>query len=245
MYAISPNRQVLSYTTLQKKGRSLSDRSAAIGCLAEIIAGMKSGVTPFTEQLYKIITAAIKDEDFEVRSNAAYAMGMLVEQSGLDMSSQYPEMLRMLYPYFTPDNANGAANGDASMVSAQGKGSARDNAAGAVSRMIVRSASSLPLDQILPVLMAVLPLRNDFLENGPVFRAIFHLFRTQSNTLTPFLSDGSLLRVFKFVLDAKEVEGVDMISDETKEELKQLISHLYQQDAVTIEAAGLAVYVAN
>ena len=200
-------------------------------------------MTSFTEQLYKILVTAIQDEDAEVRSNAAYALGMLVEQSGIDMSSQYAEMLRLLYPFFTPNNVNGA--GSSTNEVEDSSGSARDNAAGAVSRMIVRSTNSLPLDQILPVLMSVLPLRNDYLENGPLFRAIFHLNRNQPNTLAPYLNDGSLLRVFKFVLDGKEAEGEDMISDEVQLELKQLVTHLSQQDAGIIQAAGLAPYVLN
>ena len=54
-----------SLNSVQKKNKSLSDRSAAIGCLAEIISGMKGAVTPQTEPLYQLFYQALADEEAE------------------------------------------------------------------------------------------------------------------------------------------------------------------------------------
>lgn len=68
-----------------KKSRPVSDRSMAIGVLAECAFGLKKGVTPFTNDMLQIIIRALSDEEEEVRSNAAYAIGVLVENSEADL----------------------------------------------------------------------------------------------------------------------------------------------------------------
>jgi hypothetical protein len=115
---------------------------------------------------------------------------------------------------------------------------ARDNAAGAVARMIVRNVAAVPLDQVLPILIASLPLRHDVLENRPIFRALFFLFRTNGAALHPYI--GNLLPVFAHVLDPN---APDQIGDEIRAELIQLIGALNAEDAGAIQAAGLSVFV--
>ncbi|KAK0218164.1 armadillo-type protein [Armillaria fumosa] len=209
-----------------KKGRSLSDRSSAIGCLAEIIAGMKESVTPSSEPLLELFYLALSDEEPEVLSNAAFGIGLLVEHSQMDLSRQYLHVLAALQPLFVvvPESPATRLN-------------AKDNAAGAVARLIVRNTAALPLDQVLPVWLNALPLKNDFLENRPVFRAIFHLFRTNSNVLLPHLD--TLLQEFAIVLPPQP----DQIGDEIRAELIQLISMLNQEDPAKIQAAGLNVFL--
>jgi hypothetical protein len=115
---------------------------------------------------------------------------------------------------------------------------AKDNAAGAVARLITRNTAAVPLDQVLPVLIGSLPLTKDYLENRPVFRAIFHLFRTNPQSLLPYMD--ALLAVFAHVLDPN---GPDQIGDEEKAELIELIVMLNGQDPVRIQAAGLSAFI--
>ncbi|KAJ8095137.1 hypothetical protein PM082_010359 [Marasmius tenuissimus] len=210
-----------------KKSRSLSDRSSAIGCLAEIITGMKSAITPHTEPLLELFYKALSDPDAEVLSNAAFAVGLLVEHSTVDLSPQYLHLLAALRPLFvvTPDSPSARLN-------------AKDNATGAVARLILKNTSAVPLDQVLPVLLEALPLKNDYLENRPVFRAIFHLTRTNGAALGPYMD--RLLQVFAHVLDPN---GPDQTGDEIRAELIQLIGALNAEDPAKIQAAGLAPYV--
>ncbi|THU97754.1 ARM repeat-containing protein [Dendrothele bispora CBS 962.96] len=210
-----------------KKSRSLSDRSSAIGCLAEIIAGMKSAVTPSTEPLLELFYRALSDPDAEVLSNAAFASGLLVEYSEVDLSQQYLPLLGALRPLFdvTPESPSPKLN-------------AKDNAAGAVARLLLRNTSAIPLDQVLPVFVNALPLKNDYLENRPVFRAIFHLIRTNPQALSPYMD--KLLSVFATVLDPN---GPDQVGDEVRAELIQLTGHLNTQEPSKIQAAGLGAFV--
>jgi importin-4 len=150
-----------------------------------------------------------------------------VENSDLDLSSQYITLLGALRPMF-----------DVAPDASAAKLNARDNAAGAVSRLIIKNVSAVPLDQVLPVIMASLPLRNDFLENRPVFRAIFHLFKVQPTVLAPHIDH--LLSVFSHVLDPS---GPDQLGDEVRAELLQLIAMLNTQVPAKVQAANLVEYI--
>ncbi|OCH91411.1 ARM repeat-containing protein [Obba rivulosa] len=210
-----------------KSNRSLSDRSSAIGCLSEVIGGMKSAITPFTEPLLQLFYSALSDDEPEVQCNAAFASGLLVEHSEVDLSSQYLNLLASFRPLFVvADDAP------------QAKFNARDNAVGAVARMILKNTAAVPLDQVLPVFMGALPLKHDFQENVPVFRAIFHLFRTNTAVLGPYME--KLLQVFAFVLDPS---APDMLTDEIRAELISLIGLLNRENPGMVQAAGLAPFV--
>lgn len=86
--------------------------------------------------------------------------------------------------------------------------------------------------------MAALPLKEDYIENRPVFRALFHLFRTTPQTLGRHLD--ALLLVFSHVLDPS---GPDQIGAEGRAELIQLIKFLNTQEPAKIQAAGLTAYL--
>ncbi|KAF9077913.1 armadillo-type protein [Rhodocollybia butyracea] len=210
-----------------KKSRSLSDRSSAIGCLAELIAGMKAAITPSTQPLLELFHQALSDPDAEVLSNAAFAVGLLTEYSEVDLSQQYFHLLAALQPLFVVNADTPAA-----------RLNAKDNAAGAVARLIIRNTAAVPLPQVLPVFVDALPLKNDYLENRPVFRAIFHLIRTNGSALGPYMD--RLLHVFAVVLDPN---GPDQVGDEIRAELIQLIGSLNAEDPAKIQAAGLGVFV--
>lgn len=188
---------------------------------------MKGAITPSTEPLLELFYRALSDSDAEVQSNAAFAVGQLVENSEVDLSPQYLHLLAALRPLFvvTPDAPAAKLN-------------AKDNAAGAVGRLLLRNAAATPLDQVLPVFIDALPLKNDYLENRPVFRALFHLFRTSGAALYPFMD--RLLQVFAHVLDPS---GPDQVGDEIRAELINLIGALNAEDPGKVQASGLGAFL--
>ncbi|THH27563.1 hypothetical protein EUX98_g6632 [Antrodiella citrinella] len=210
-----------------KKNRSLSERSSAIGCLSEIISGLKGAVTPHTEALLELFYRALSDPEPEVQTNACFASGLLVEHSGMDLSPQYLHLLAAYRPIFSVAEDAPSAHLNA-----------RDNAVGAVSRLIKRNVGAVPLDQVLPVLFGAMPLKNDYLENRPAFGAIFLLFNTQPQVLGPYLD--RLLQIFAFVLDPS---GPDMIGDEIRAQLISLIGVLNGANPAQVQAAGLGPFV--
>lgn len=226
----------------------MSDRASAIGTFAEIISGMKGAITPSTEPLYKLFLEALHDPDAEVHSNAAFAMGLLVENTEIDLSGQYLVILSALRPHF-----------DITSEAPSAKLNARDNAAGAVARLILRNTAAVPLEQVLPILLGALPLKNDYLENRPVFRAIFHLFRGYGGVVLPFVDQ--LLPVFLYVLEPSSSGSAstaaassssssgsgsssgDQLGDEVRAELLGLVNVLNSEIPEKIQAAGLGPFV--
>ncbi|KAL1407538.1 hypothetical protein Q8F55_006971 [Vanrija albida] len=203
--------------------RISSERSMAIGSLGEIIVGLKSGVTAFTQPLLEIISRGLQDEAPEVRSDSAFAAGVLIQNSDTDLSGHYGALLSVLQPFFTPPEH-----------SAPTVYNARDNAAGAVARMVVKNPSVLPLDQVVAALVSVMPLQFDPLENRAVYAAIFSLFRSNSAVLEPHLDQ--LLQAFAYNLSA---EHEDDTTDETKAELRALVEHLKATVPQKVAAVGL------
>ncbi|KAH7099343.1 ARM repeat-containing protein [Auriculariales sp. MPI-PUGE-AT-0066] len=209
-----------------KKKLSLMDRSSAIGVLAEILQAMKTSVTPFTDDVLQIIGRALADPDAEVVNNACYAVGLVVEYSEVDLSGQYLLLLAQLHGLFT-------ISADASDAQLN----ARDNAAGAVARMIIRNSSAIPLDQVLPVLLDIMPLESDPVENKTVFRALLLLFHTNPAPLMAHIDQ--VLSLMARVLDPS---ADDVIGDEVRAGLIEVVKSLYQQYPGKISATGLTPF---
>ena len=149
-----------------------SERCAAVGTIAECIAGMGDGVTPYTTILLKTLLHRLSDEDAETKANSAFAMGMLVENSRKEqeLKKSFNSILTKLEPLLHIESSR-----------------ARDNAVGCVSRMILKYREQVPLSEVLPALVEVLPLREDFDENDPVYRMVVKLcecFRTAPSRCT-------------------------------------------------------------
>ncbi|KAG0199275.1 hypothetical protein BGX28_007434 [Mortierella sp. GBA30] len=189
-----------------KASKPTSERSMAIGSLGEIANGMGAGISEFTEHLFPLILKSLSDEDDEVRSNGAFAIGALCQNTTVDVSSQYPALLTALFPLFQ----------------GQALPNVTDNACGAVARMILKHPNAVPLDQVLPVFVAALPLKADFEENDPVYKLVFSLIRSQNPWILNNIA--SLLRVFTEVL-SKE----DELKPHTRVEMIEVIKALHEQ----------------
>ncbi len=133
------------------------ERATAIGVIAECTASMGAGVTPFTDTLLKLLLHRLSDEDDETKSNAAYATGLLVYNStdSATYLPQYNKILSKLEPLLHTQRAR-----------------ILDNACGCVSRMIMAHQDRIPVDEILPVLVSLLPLKEDYEENKPIYDCI-------------------------------------------------------------------------
>lgn len=196
-------KQVLRYAS----GGEALGRASACGVLAEVITGMEAAVSPFTGQIMQVLLKRLGDEDNQTKSNAAYAVGRLVEKSNDDATilKAYPQILQKLETLLTITEAR-----------------CQDNAVGCVSRLILKHQDKVPLDEVLPALVnsGVLPLKDDYQENEPLWAMIVHLYRNQNETiqqLTPKLAP-----VMMSVLGDPQ----DQLTDETREQVSALVEHL-------------------
>ncbi|OJJ43951.1 hypothetical protein ASPZODRAFT_135353 [Penicilliopsis zonata CBS 506.65] len=179
------------------------ERATAVGVLAECINGMGGAVTPFTGAFLKLLVHRLGDEDSQTRSNAAYAVGRLVEHTNAaEIVKEYPTILRKLETCLQMDVSR-----------------LQDNATGCLSRMILKHREAIPVKEVLPVLVSILPLKNDYEENDPLYRMICQMYKWEDETvreLTP-----QLLPIFHSVLSDE-----DQLEDERRAELIELVKWL-------------------
>lgn len=137
-----------------------NERSTAVGAIAQCINYMGAAVTPYTGRLLKLLVHRLSDEDGDVKSNAAYATGLLFEKSTDERTylAQYNVVL-----------------GKLESLLATSESRVLDNAAGCVARMIAKHPDRVPIGQVLPALVDILPLKEDYEENAPVYECIVKL----------------------------------------------------------------------
>lgn len=136
------------------------ERSTAVGVVAECVAYMGSAVTPYTATLLPPLLHRLSDEDQETKSNTAYAIGQLVYHSEDEAAylPSFAQILRNLEPLL--------------QIQAQ---RLQDNAAGCLCRMILANPNQVPIPEVLPALVDLLPLKEDYEENKPVYQCLHKL----------------------------------------------------------------------
>ena len=196
-------KQVLRYAS---SGESL-ERASACGVLAEIITGMEGAITPYTSKIMQILLKRLGDEDAQTKSNAAYAVGRLVEMSNdtATVTKAYPAIMQKLEGLLRIKECR-----------------CMDNAAGCVARLILKHREKAFVPDVLPALVnsAVLPLKEDYQENGPVWKMIVALYQDQDETVMGLTS--KLAPMMMSVLGEPE----DQLTDETRSEVQGLVDHL-------------------
>jgi len=203
------------------------ERSTSVGVIAECIKNMKTEITPSTSLLLKLLLHRMSDEDSETKSNAAYAIGLLQEYSSntQEILKNFPTILSKLEPLLHTDEAR-----------------CKDNAAGCVSRMILTHRANMPVAQVLPALVDILPLKEDFEENEPVYQMIVQLctsdifiipemlWRTDMYVSTDSENDQTIIpltpQLLPIIAEVMAPVPENQIKDETREKLTQLVKYI-------------------
>lgn len=191
-----------------KASRPSSDRSMAMGCLGELAQELEGGIKEYWKSVFlPAILAGVSDEDNNVKRNAAFCAGVSCEGLGPFVAGDYMQILNGVGQIFGIDPSSDAA---AACI---------DNASACVARMIMACPNSVPISQVLPVVLRVLPLKSDMTENETVFKCLFGLL--QSNNPDAIACKAEIKRVF---LDACEDES--KVDDELKEKIKLALPSL-------------------
>lgn len=182
------------------------ERSTGVGVIAECAANMEAAVTPYTEKLLKLLLKRLSDTDLETKSNAAYATGQLILNS-TDSNIYLPHyntILQKIEPMLQVQEAR-----------------IKDNAAGCISRMTIAHPDRIPLGEVLPALVGLLPLKDDYEENSPVYECILKLYENNEPTVQQLSS--KLIPVFEAVLSPP----AEQLDDETREAVRKTVFLLY------------------
>jgi len=170
--------------TYAKSSRPPSDRAMAMGCLGELSQELEKGIQDHWQSVFlPAVLAGLADPDDNVKRNAAFCAGVSCEGLGEAIAAQYPQLLQAISPIFSVDPAQGDATA-----------AALDNAAAAVSRMIMASPGNVPMAQVLPALLKALPLKNDMTENETVYKCLLGLL--QMNQPDAIANKAELRRIF-------------------------------------------------
>uniref|UniRef100_A0A2L2Y6J1 Importin-4 n=1 Tax=Parasteatoda tepidariorum TaxID=114398 RepID=A0A2L2Y6J1_PARTP len=143
-----------------KKACTVSEKSFSTGTLADIVSNMEARtVKPFISHLQPVFLGGMRDENEEVRSNSVYGLGVLAENAKELVFDQYPTYLQAL----------------SNMIASEEDRRTKDNVCGAIARLIKTNPEGVPLDQVFPVFLQYLPLKEDQEENSTVFECLVYL----------------------------------------------------------------------
>eukprot|EP00536_Pseudo-nitzschia_multiseries_P014497 jgi/Psemu1/262211/estExt_Genewise1Plus.C_7140005 len=193
-----------------KSSRPPRDRSMAIGWLSEVAQELESGIVEHWHSYFLPATlAGLGDPSEEVKRNAAFCAGICCEVLKERVVADYPQILQGLEPLFGMDGTSGDAA--AACV---------DNAAACVARMIMASPTSVPMPQVLPAMLRLLPLKTDMTENDTVYKCLLGLI--QMGQPDAVAQKAELQRVF-----TQATAPDSKVDEEVQAQLKQA-AHFFQ-----------------
>ncbi|XP_076449742.1 importin-4-like [Babylonia areolata] len=192
-----------------KQTSSTSEKSFAVGTLAEVIESIGETTVTFVDTLYPVFLRMVKEEDDEVRSNAVFALGMLAANGGDVMRSRHADILKMLLE----------------MMAKEENGRVMDNMCAAICRMVWVNGENLPLEYIVPTVIQCLPLKEDFEENTTVFTCLLKLYEDDNAQVISQLP--TILQV------ATSILGTPQAKPDTQKLLVQFVQNVKEKYADT------------
>eukprot|EP01027_Heterolobosea_sp_BB2_P019008 GEZU01026710.1.p1 GENE.GEZU01026710.1~~GEZU01026710.1.p1 ORF type:complete len:1040 (+),score=368.13 GEZU01026710.1:323-3442(+) len=194
--------------------RSDTDRIMAFGSMAIATEALLHHIAPYVPKLFPLVLNALSHSNQDIVRNSVYCCGLLMCYGGVEQMSPYlPQVLQRMHPLFDRSKYNSAVT---------------DNACSTLARVISLYAQVLPLNQIIPVFVAALPLREDLQENEVVYDCLFRLIEEQKDLVAPHM--GAIMKVFAQVL------GTDNVSDAIQANMVGLIKSLHAQYPQQFEA---------
>ncbi|GFY89349.1 ARM repeat superfamily protein [Actinidia rufa] len=186
-----------------KASRPPQDRTMVVACLAEVAQHMGAPIAGYIDTVTPLVLKELASPVATNRRNAAFCVGELCKNGGDSALKYYGDILRALYPLFGESEPDDAV---------------RDNAAGAVARMILVHPQSVPLNQVLPVFLKVLPLKEDHEESMAVYSCVCNLVLSSNPQIMSLVPE--LVNLFAQVA-ASPVE-----TSEVKAYIGRAFSHL-------------------
>ncbi|EGW35331.1 ran binding protein [Spathaspora passalidarum NRRL Y-27907] len=216
------------------RSKSKSMRVGSIGAIAEIVGGLKAS-NPYGEELLQVFTDRIaNDKSLDVKGNAAYGIGLIIENSTADLTSAYPHILQLLFQLLSKADRK-ADSDDAETNEVVNRSFA--NASGCVARMALKNLQAVPLEHVLSPLLEHLPLKTGLEENTPIFELILKLYETNNELIvgqTP-----KIVEIFAGVF-AAEADRIKLVNESTLgreeniEAMKQFSSPELQQKVIEL-----------
>uniref|UniRef100_A0A665X6B0 Importin N-terminal domain-containing protein n=1 Tax=Echeneis naucrates TaxID=173247 RepID=A0A665X6B0_ECHNA len=207
-----------------KSSCTVADRSFAVGVIGEIlqalvrVSGGREVAGRLSNRLLPVLVAGVKDGDPEVRNNSVFGLGCLAEAAGPIIVSDYPMMLSVFSNLLIKES-------DSRVI---------DNLCAALSRMIMSNVNAVPLEQVVPALLACLPLKEDLEENKTVFICLAMLY-----THSPALVHCTLMK--QVVAACSYVLGNKNVDEDTQKTVAVLIKEFSQHHSEDFQSAVMSL----
>ncbi len=229
-----------------KPSRSQADRDMAICCYVDVFEGLGPLSIKYADSILPVLKAALEDYDGleAARRNAACCLGAFIDAAGKELVPNYLQFLQWLYPLCIREESE---EGEENVG-----GGAIDNALGTVAKMIVVAPEVIPLSQVLPVVFAALPMREDFNESTVVFKAFLHLLQNNDITIIGMVKELLPLLVDNFKPDSevphatREVAGqaiaVLAVNELCRDSVYSYLSTITDSEQIEKLKSGLSVH---
>lgn len=196
---------ILANATSKSKGK----RVGSIGALAEISVGLKAS-NPYAQELMQVFMDRLaNDVSLEVKGNAAYGIGVLIELCPVDFTGQYQQILQMLFHLLSRSDKEGQVD-DQETKDVVNRANA--NACGCVARMAQKNQAAIPLEHVLPALLSHLPLQSAPEENVPILKWIISLYESGNNLIAG--QTDRVIQIFAEIFQ-KEAERLKLVAETT------------------------------
>uniref|UniRef100_A0A3Q3VV54 Importin N-terminal domain-containing protein n=1 Tax=Mola mola TaxID=94237 RepID=A0A3Q3VV54_MOLML len=201
--------------TKAKPSCSVADRSFSVGTIGEIlqalatVSGGQGLAGRLSNRLLPVLVGGVRDSDPEVRNNSVFGLGCLAQAAGSVVVSDFPMMLSVFSNLLTKES-------DLRVI---------DNLCAALCRMIMSNVEAVPLEQVVPALVARLPLKEDMEENKTVFSCLAMLYTYSA----------ALVHYKHLLLSA--VISLFLSSTETQNNVAMLMKLFAQQHSADFQAA--------
>uniref|UniRef100_A0A7N8X579 Importin 4 n=1 Tax=Mastacembelus armatus TaxID=205130 RepID=A0A7N8X579_9TELE len=198
---------------------TVADRSFSVGTIGEIlqalgsVSGGQRVAGRLSNRLLPVLVAGVKDSDPEVRNNSVFGLGCLAEVAGSIVVSDYPMMLSVFSNLLAKES-------DLRVI---------DNLCAALCRMIMSNVGAVPLEQVVPALVAHLPLKQDLEENKTVSSCLAMLYKHN-----PALIVNQMKHI---VAASSHVLGSQNVDKESQNTLTVLMKDIAQQHPADFQRA--------
>lgn len=192
--------------------KSKTKRVCAIGALAEIASGVKEN-NPFSAELLEIFTNRLaNDKSLDVKGNAAYGIGIVIENSPTDFTSAYPTILNLIFDLLskTDKRAGNVDVDDEETKEVVNRSYA--NASGCVARLALKNEAAVPLEHVIQPLLNHLPLETALEENVPIFKLIAKLYESDNQLIVP--QTEQVIKIFAEAFK-REFERIKLLEEST------------------------------
>ncbi|KAG6398678.1 hypothetical protein SASPL_140145 [Salvia splendens] len=186
-----------------KQSRPPQDRTMVVATLAEVAQHMGAPIAGYVDAVMHLVLKELGSPDATNRRNAAFCVGELCKNGGSSVVKYNADILSRLHPLFGESELDNAV---------------KDNAAGAVARLIMSHPENIPLHQVIPILLQVLPLKEDHEESTAVYGCICNLVLSSNSHILSFAPQ--LVSIFAQVAISPDE------SDEVKVHIGRAFSHL-------------------